>query len=349
MKYFKSFLIVFILILVIFSGWQFLSYDDFTYPDVNLINPITAKEINQPITTTLIAVGDIMPGRTVEMKILKYNDWLYPFRETYQITSTGDIVFANLESPLIEGTPTPNGSFVFRTDPQIIDGLKYGGFNIVSLANNHIKNQGTNGIANTINELDLANISHTGVGENIFKASTPAIMTVNNISFGFLAYLDSSFVPGSYGADDINSGSPFMNLTRLKTDINQLKEKVDVVIISMHAGTEYADLPNQKQIEFAHTAIDNGADLIIGHHPHVVQPIEYYNDGLILYSLGNFIFDQMWSEETREGAIAKITFENTEIIDLELIPVKTFDYSQPQILGEEEGKSILDRMSDFTF
>ncbi len=349
MRFINKFLITIIFVLVFILSWIFLSWDNIEFPDTNLITQTQAQEIANPTITTLIAVGDIMPGRTVEMKILKYDDWLYPFRETYQITTLGNIVFGNLESPLIEGIPTPNGSMVFRADPKIITGLKYSGFNVMSLANNHIKNQGSAGIANTTKELALADINFTGAGQDIKEALKPIIISHENITFGFLAFLDSSFVPSSYGADLNNSGSPFMDISVLEDNIKSLKDQVDVVIISMHAGTEYADRPNQKQIDFAHAAIDAGANLVIGHHPHVVQPIEYYNDGLILYSLGNFIFDQMWSEETREGAIAEITFENKKIINLELTPIKIFDYSQPRTLNENEGASILERMSNFTF
>jgi len=349
MKYFKISLVILIFISTGFFSWEFFSLSNFDYPVDNLVNPIVAKEIPQPSITTLIAVGDIMPGRTVETKILKYNDWSYPFRETFQITNDGDIIFGNLESPLIEGSPTPAGKMIFRTDPKIIEGLKFGGFNILSLANNHIKNQGTNGIINTIKVLDEAGIKHTGAGENITQAEQATIFDINDIKFGILAYLDNSFVPSSYGAGENNSGSPFMNLADLKKDISNLKEKTDIIIISMHAGTEYTNNPNQKQIEFAHTAIETGANLVIGHHPHVVQPVEYYKNGLIIYSLGNFIFDQMWSKETREGAIAKITFYDKEINKLELIPIKIYDYSQPRVLSEEEGQEILKRMLDFTF
>lgn len=330
------------MIFILIIGWAFQFNQEFSAPQIYGIYNTKIKKNIKPIKPiTLIAVGDIMPGRTVESKILKYNDWLYPFRETYQVTTTGDIVFANLESPLVEGMPTPTDSMVFRTDPKIIAGLKYGGFNVLSLANNHIKNQGLDGILNTINELNLANISHTGAGLNIDEATTPAIIKINDTTFGFLAYLDNSFVPESYGATDIRSGSPFMDTNLLINDINKLKDNVDIVIISMHAGVEYTDKPNQKQIDFAHTAIDNGAGLVIGHHPHVVQSTEIYKDGYILYSLGNFIFDQMWSEKTREGAIAKITFLKKNISSIELIPIKIYDYSQPRVLDSQINSNIL--------
>ncbi len=290
-----------------------------------------------------------MLARTVESKIIKYNNYLYPFEETHQITTTGDIVFGNLETPLIDGTVVPAGGMVFRANPKSVEGLTFGGFNMLSLANNHIKNKGTDGITNTINVLDNAEINFAGAGINLEEAQKPKIIEINGIKFGFLAYLDDAFVPDSYLATNDNSGSPNMDINKLIEDLDELKEISDVMIVSMHSGIEYTLNPTQKQYDFARASIDNGAKLVIGHHPHVVQPIEKYKDGYILYSLGNFIFDQMWSEETREGAIAIINFEQTSISNIELIPIKIYDYSQPRVLNSEEGADILKRMTDFTF
>ena len=112
----------------------------------------------------------------------------------------------------------------------------------------------------------------------------------------------------------------------------------------MHSGTEYVNDPNKRQIEFAHNAIDFGADLIIGHHPHVVQTIEKYKDKYIFYSLGNFIFDQMWSQETKEGLIVKFIFEKNKNIQFSIIPIVIEDYSQPRLANEEESTKILKRL-----
>jgi poly-gamma-glutamate synthesis protein (capsule biosynthesis protein) len=309
----------------------------------------TACASGQNEKVILIAVGDIMLSRNVEQKMINKKDWAYPFRKTYQSTSTGDIVFANLETPLIEGQIIETGQMVFRADPKAVEGLKLGGFNVLSLANNHMKNQGTAGIDETITTLDAANIQHAGAGDNADEAQKPAIIKVDGKKFGFLAYLDSAFTPASYEATTLQSGSPFLDEQALIDDLKKLKPQVDVMIVSMHAGVEYTLAPNEKQKSFAHTAIDHGAALVIGHHPHVVEPIERYNDGYILYSLGNFVFDQMWSEETREGAMATVEFLGTQILNIKLTPTKIYEYSQPKILSDEEGKSIIERMTDFTF
>ncbi len=309
----------------------------------------TACAFGQNEKVTLIAVGDIMLSRNVEQKMISKNDWLYPFRETHQITTTGDIVFGNLESPLIEGPIVQTGQMSFRANPKAVEGLKFGGFNILSLANNHMKNQGSQGIERTIEVLNEKGLKHVGAGLNAEQARQPAILEINGIKFGFLAYLDSAFTPASYEATTSRSGSPFMNEQTLIDDLKKLKPRVDVMIVSMHAGAEYMLTPNEKQKNFAHTAIDHGASLVIGHHPHVVEPIERYNDGYILYSLGNFVFDQMWSEETRQGAIATVTFQDKTVSEIKLTPIKIYDYAQPRILTDAEGEAIIKRMTDFTF
>lgn len=298
-----------------------------------------AAKRNQTITLT--AVGDIMLSRDVEQKMISKNDWYYPFRETNETTSASDITFGNLESPLIEGPIVKTDEMIFRADPQAVAGLQLGGFDVLSLANNHLKNKGDVGITRTLQVLDENNIAHVGAGLDSQAAQLPAIITSKGKKFGFLAYVDSA----SYEATDTRSGSPFMNEQTLIEDLDKLKNQVDVMIVSMHAGTEYTLTPTKKQTSFAHTAIDHGARLVIGHHPHVVQPMEKYNGGYILYSLGNFVFDQMWSEETREGALATVTFANNEIKDVKLTPLKIYDYAQPRILSDNEGTAIINRMS----
>ncbi len=298
----------------------------------------------QPIIT-LVAVGDIMLARTVEQTMLNHNDWLYPFRETSQITSAADIAFGNLETPLTKGAVVEPYGMVFRTDPQAAEGLVYGGFDVVSLANNHMKNQGADGIQTTTNTLRNAGIQHIGAGATLTKARKPVLITARGVTFGFLAYADDSFMPSSYVATDHNAGSPMLDETLLKQDIVLLGKQADVIIVSMHAGNEYSPTPNDRQINFARTAIDLGASLVLGHHPHVIQPLEEYNGGYIFYSMGNFVFDQMWSKATRESVIATISFTGTEIEQIDLTPIKIFEYCQPRVMENEEGNHLIPLMN----
>lgn len=142
---------------------------------------------------------------------------------------------------------------------------------------------------------------------------------------GFLAYNDADVVPESYHAATDHAGSNIMEIQKLKEDISQNREMVDLLVISMHSGTEYAKTANSRQTEFARAAIDNGADMVIGHHPHVLQPIEVYKGKYIFYSLGNFIFDQPWPD-TKQSVLARMKI--AAVYDDQKWHIKSF---QPEI------------------
>lgn len=290
----------------------------------------------------LAAVGDMMLSRTVEQKMIEKEDWRYPFLETAGITRGADLLFGNLETPIVAGPVVRSGSFLFRVDPRAVEGLRYAGFDVLSLANNHTLNQGPRGLASTLQELDGAGIGHAGAGLTEALTSAPAVREVKGVKFGFLAYTYAR--EGLTGADGKRCGTNYMDKEKMRAEVEELRKSVDVVVVSMHAGTEYATQPHPDQTAFARAAIDAGAQLVIGHHPHVVQTFERYRGGYILYSLGNFVFDQMWSEETRLGAIAKVTFEKGSIAGIEFVPIKTFDYAQPRLAEGEEKEMILERL-----
>ena len=126
----------------------------------------------------------------------------------------------------------------------------------------------------------------------------------------------------------------------MSTDVMELRERVDIIVVSMHDGTEYAHASNVNQQKFAHTAIESGADLVIGHHPHVVQEVEMYQGKYIFYSLGNFIFDQMWSIDTRQGLAVKILLDKSGVKDVSYVPIMIDDYSQPRLADEKESAVI---------
>lgn len=290
----------------------------------------------------MIAVGDIMLSREVERKMINNGDFKYPFLKTAEKTNTGDIIFGNLETSIINGRAIQNNEMVFRTDLRAVEGLVFAGFNVLSLANNHIMNFGRDGLESTIKILDENNISHIGAGMSEEEIYKPVIKDIKGTKFAFLGF--------TYNFDQRKSsngeiyGMANMSIAKMEENVKKTKSKNDIVIISMHAGTEYKISSSSFQENFAQRAIDAGADLIIGHHPHVVQNVQKYKQGYIIYSLGNFVFDQMWSNETRLGAIAEITFQNKKIKSIEFIPVKIYDYSQPAILEGTEAEMILERL-----
>lgn len=292
--------------------------------------------------TTIFFAGDIMLSRNVANKMQIANDFTLPFQNVKDFISHADIAFANLESPFSNlGPYFIEGSLVFNANPLSIEGLKLAGFDILSTANNHTLDQKLIGLDFTLNHLRENGIQSVGTLPSNLQVE-PVTITHENMTYGFLAYSYTAYNDGGSVHPRVAN---FNDIEKLKQDVLDLKgRRADIVIVSMHAGTEYTRTPSQKQIDFAHTAIDAGADLVIGHHPHWVQTVEQYNGKWIFYSLGNFVFDQMWSQDTKEGLTLLVTYKNSEITKIELKPVIIENYCCPRWANEEETKTILGRL-----
>ncbi|MCF7906655.1 CapA family protein [Patescibacteria group bacterium] len=312
-------------------------------------NNVGTGRQSRPVLTkkwSFLTVGDIMLSRMVDYKMKENSDLLYdyPYSDIKDLIDA-DINFANLETPLIDGDPVPSGTMTFRADLENASSLKKAGFNLLSLANNHTGNKGETGFLKTFETLENENINFIGAGINIEESYAGKIIDVSGLKIGFLAYVDDMFTHISQKPGIDSPGSSSMQDSDLEKDIENIKNKgAEYVIISMHSGHEYHATPNWYQEAFTKEAIDFGADLIIGHHPHVIQTVEKYNDKYIFYSLGNFIFDQMWSEETKQGLIVKFYFNEFDIEKIRLIPVMIENYAKPRVADYEESKIILDRL-----
>lgn len=291
-----------------------------SFPESENVENIVSK----PVENVLVFGGDIMLSRTVNAKMEKYQDYSWPFSKIANLFQEADLAIANLESPFLKEAnyQVLTGSFSFKANPESVSGLVVSGFDVLSLANNHILNQGKKGIEDTRSILEENEIEYSGL-----KDHNLVIKESKNIKFAFLTY--------TYN-DDSQLVASMSNLDNLEQDIAQAKQNADVVIVMMHAGTEYVREPNKQQTNFAHAAIDYGADLVVGHHPHWPQVIEEYQGKKIIYSLGNLVFDQMWSQETSAGLIAKIFFQGTQITRIEYIPIIITDYGQAQLMPEGE-------------
>jgi len=296
----------------------------------------------------LVAVGDISFSRGVERIVKKQKDINYPFLKIRDYLKSADLVFGNLETPITQGSEIPDFEMIFRSNPGTEQALKQAGFSILSLANNHTPNFGEKGLKDTFNYLENASIKYVGAGQNGQEAYQPIYIEKKGIKFAFLAYNDTDVVPAYYEASTNRAGTAFMRIDKMTEAVKEAKQKADFVIVSMHAGIEYDGKPNNSQINFAHTAIDAGADLVIGHHPHVVQTLEKYKGKYIFYSLGNFVFDQPQSEETKEGLAIKVYFAKNGINKISLLPVVMENLAQPEIANRNKADKILQRL-DFSF
>jgi len=280
---------------------------------------------NQPVTA--IFVGDIMLSRAIGEIMESREDWAFPFRLLDSRIKNADIAFANLENPVSLVGENQGSVYSFRADPKALSGLLFAGFDIVSVANNHMFDWGPDAFLDTIKHLSDVGIRHVGGGANINDARKPAIINRGGMNFHFLAY--SQFTSKSVLVD-VPSMAP-LDLNIMREDISNLGADSSVVVVSIHWGEEYETSPSTLQRKIAYELIDAGADLVIGHHPHVIQEVEVYGNGLIAYSLGNFIFDQNFSEETSRGLILEVVFSDGDILSYKTTEVNFNEKYQPFI------------------
>lgn len=294
----------------------------------------------------LLAVGDVQLGRYVELKMRQRKDYTYPFQNVAEFLQTADITFGNLDAPLVHGKNTPQDSFFLRADPEAVEGLKFAGFDVMSIANNQTMNYGPFGLVLTLSTLLNSEITPIGAGSDIDMAHTPAIVEVKGKKIAFYGYVDPSIPPGQLlnAARSGKAGVALMDIEAVKNDVKNALKETDIVIVSMHAGSQFAKQPTSFQRDFAHAAIDAGASVVIGHHPHVIQPIEWYKDGVIFYSLGNFVSDQFFNNTVRTGLLADIIFgDEAKPKRAELFPIR-LDSIQPKILEGKEREEMLKKL-----
>ena len=283
---------------------------------------------------TLILVGDIMLDRGVEYMIKKEGkgDFKFPFLKIVDNLKGAKLLFGNLEGPISDKGKKVGSIYSFRHNPKTIEGLTFAGFNVLSLANNHSLDYTRKALEDCQRRLINAGIGYVGAGFTENEAFSPFIKKIEGTKIGFLAY--TNLGPESWRATSENSGIAWISekdMEKIKEDIRAAKERTDVLIVSLHAGEEYQKEPTQFQVEFSKVAIEAGADIVVGHHPHVVLPSEKYKQGYIFYSLGNFIFDQSFSEETMKGLMVKVSIKNAKIDKVIPIEIKINKFFQPEI------------------
>lgn len=290
-----------------------------------------AAEKQQPQKAVLMFVGDIMLSRRVGMKTTKQGDWQWPFLLISHYLASADLAFGNLESMISDQGRNVGSIYSFRADPRMLEGLTGAGFDVLMLANNHVGDWTRLAFEDTMARLTDRGVDYCGAGWDFDLAHQAVVREAGAAKIGFLCYTD--LAPVHMKAATAKSGIAWMELGQLKDDIIAARAKADIIIVSMHTGYEYKEHPNKYQRDFARAAIDAGADLVVGHHPHVIQDLETYHNGWIAYSLGNFIFDQDFSEETMHGWLLRVTIHDKEIISVEPIDIYINKDFQPALKG----------------
>jgi len=258
------------------------------------------------------------------------------FREL-DLFRTADISMVNLECPITTRGRRVHKPFNFRMHPQYIDVIKSAGITIVNVANNHIFDYGSIGLFDTISYLDSAGIFHVGAGRNRAEARRPAVVAVRGKRIGFLGYYGGGEAPL---ATEHLPGVADRNIAVISADIRSLRDRdsVDYLVVNLHWGTEKAPIPDRGQITFARSVIDSGADAVIGHHPHVLQGIEKYKNGIIVYSLGNLMFGGN-SRSSYDTGIFEIRL-SAEGPEFQFIPIRVSEWKASSLDGPEAAHMI---------
>jgi poly-gamma-glutamate capsule biosynthesis protein CapA/YwtB (metallophosphatase superfamily) len=299
-----------------------------------------AAEAGEP-AVELVAVGDIMLSRTVEERMDLYGS-AYPFRGTADLIRGADIAIGNLESPLTTvGQPIAK-RFTFRTHPTHVQGLALAGFDIMNLANNHLLDFGREGFVETVEVLEDNGLGYVGAGFSYAQAHRPLIWEGKGRRIAFLSYAASRWKGSAEVPTD--EWIAFADVRTIREDVRRATEQADLVVVIMHLGTEYQGLPDQEQLAVSRAAVEAGACLVIGHHPHVVQGTTWLGNGFIAYSVGNFVFDLDVVEKARQGAVLRVLLGENGVEAAELIPVRIVDDVRPQFLADEEGLPVVERV-----
>ncbi len=254
-----------------------------------------------------------------------------------------DLAIANMEEVAVKNWTFHSHGTVFTGNPAYLAGIKSAGFDWVSMGNNHVGDFGPGGVLQSMAYLTQYGLLHGGAGKDISAAHQPSIVTVSGIKVALLSY---DTIAPVYNATPTKAGSARMTNAWLKHDIKAARAAgAQVVIVWPHWGVEYTAGPTTTQRMLAHDAIDAGADLVIGNHPHWAQAMEVYKGRPIWYALGNFTFDQTWSEPTMEGISLELTFSGTHLVQAWMHPHLVLDYAQPNFMDPlGSGKVVLDQV-----
>ena len=301
-----------------------------------------------PVVTTLAAVGDVMLGRRVGRR--HADDPSTPLRPLSRRLAAADLTVGNFESTLsTDGSPTQGGDS-FAASRRALPGLRAAGFDLLSLANNHVGDYGERALRQTLDRFADGKIATVGAGRNAEQARRPVILERSGVRVGFLA-TDSigetpaatSSRPGTNRLDMPPRTGPLDrdDLRRITSDISALARRVDTVIVLTHWGTQYTHRPEPSQRTAARAFAKAGADLIIGGHPHWVQGWETAGEAIVVHSLGNFVFDMDFQTKTREGIFLEVVLWDGKVKAVEAVPYVIDADFTPRLVSGGRARAIL--------
>jgi gamma-polyglutamate biosynthesis protein CapA len=282
---------------------------------------------NQIISMTL--VGDIMMGRNIENVIKEHGEqYLFRYMESY--LKNADYVSGNFEHPVLieeeQNYEKADKYIHLSTNKEAVQAVKDAGFTVMNLANNHMMDYSEKGLNDTVNIFREKELSFVGAGENMQQAKNIVYNDVNGIRVATLGFTDA-YVDGFIVEENqpgVLSMNPDMLFNQIIDAKNSKRGNADLVVVHAHWGQEYDDEPSPRQQELGRAMVEAGADIIVGHHPHVLQSFEVYKDGIIFYSLGNFIFDQGWTR-TKDSALVQYHLDTSGTATVDIVPLQIYE------------------------
>jgi poly-gamma-glutamate synthesis protein (capsule biosynthesis protein) len=308
--------------------------------------PVLQTIIAPETVIHLAAVGDIMLDRTLGA-VLQQGKLDHPFAFVADGLRAADITVGNLESALGDVGQPAAKSYTFRAPPAAAEALALAGFDVMSLANNHGMDYGPEALLQGLGLLREQAIGTIGAGANAAEARAPYIAEVKGLTLAFLGYVHvpvearSHFDTASWTATAGTPGLAWGDPEAIAADVTAVRPQADVVIVVLHSAYEYVEAPSPPQVAAAKAAIDAGADLVIGHHAHILQGVEFYNGGVIVYGLGNFAFVIDGPPET---AILNVWLDKDGVRQLEIVPAVIQSGGQPRLAEPWEAAAIRRRV-----
>jgi poly-gamma-glutamate synthesis protein (capsule biosynthesis protein) len=316
--------------------------------------PTAAAATQPPIAPTstpvptgrviLNAVGDLMLERDI-ITMMDENGSVFPFAAVADVLGHADLTIANMEGTFTERGTQANKLYTFRTPPRHAIGLKQAGIDVVALGNNHTMDYGAVGLDDTLKALEAAGVPYSGAGPNATEARKPVVLESNGLRIAFLSY---NGVGEATFAGTSSPGVARADITWVRQDVASALTLADLVIVSLHDGTEYQDAPTGAQRSFAQAAIDAGAALVLGSHAHVFQGWQTYGEGVIVWGLGNFVFDLDFDDLATLGprpfqtAIMRFELTKDGVQSVEAVPVYIDPAQNRPVIASGEQKAAIE-------
>lgn len=288
----------------------------------------------------LLFTGDINPSRCPALAALEADDFTVPYVQVADVLQGADVTIGSLDGALSDRTaPAPcatESEYNLVGPTRTVEGLAFAGFDVITLATNHAQDCGRLGfvcdgltLSDGLDALRSAGIEPVGAGANLAEARRAVIIERRGLRLAFLAV--SAVGDFAWASDDTAGTAPLSDahLQQVTDDIATTRSSADVVIVLVHWGIEYDDTPSADQRRWARRMIDAGADLVVGNHPHVVQPIEELDGGLVAYALGNFVFDQD-PDATRHGLVLETTIDSNGLESWRSLPIEIVQLYRPE-------------------